>query len=290
VKGDVIIVHAAATPAVGASIRMRLDPAMVDAGTTVAVPARIENPTDTEQCVVLLVQGLPGAWCPPAQVVQLGAGAGAEVTFHLTPPLGTTPGRYLWTLTAESPEAPLQAADSVLTVRRPPATRPPAPPRRRRHRSPVLVALTVVVVLIALIAVKVALREPEPVRPLSLAALLAEPERAANVARMNRPPGPVRVAGTVFLTGDAPARPVRATVFALSLANLSGADRTLRRTGHRVRIRGNDWTADLPSGLYLVRFRSPGHRGGSVVVETLTSARTTLDPVRLSSAGTRSAP
>jgi hypothetical protein len=279
-----------APSAVGASIRMRLDPAAVDAGATVAVPTQVQNPTGIEQRVVLLVQGLPVAWCPPAQVLQLGAGATAEVVFHLTPPTGTAPGRYLWTLTAESPRAAMQGADSVLEVRRPPATRPPAPPHRRRARSRLLLTvLAVVAILIVLVAVKFAVREPEPGKSLSLAAVLARPERAANVARMNRPPGPVRVAGTVFLTGEAPARPVRATVYSLSLANLIGTDRPLRRTGHRVRIRGNDWTADLPSGLYLVRFRSPGHRGGSVVVDTLTSARTTLDPVRLSSAGTRPA-
>ncbi|GLY29481.1 NEW3 domain-containing protein [Kineosporia sp. NBRC 101731] len=275
-----------------ATLRVTAQEGTVDAGQTVVVRGTVQNLTGEEVRAVLLARGLPSSWCPPAQVLQLPGHNTAEVFVYLTPPAGTLPGRYLWTLTAQTSGAPVPVADSQLTVRRPPFTDRPQPPSgsarpaTRRPRVVAVIAVLLVALLLMVVAgVKVFTAASAGPRARTLAAIVDTADRDANVARMRRAPGPVRVQGTVFLDGGA-SSPITAFVRGLSRENLSGASARTGRTTYPVTISGHDWSADLPPGIYAIYFRSRGYSGACVMVETVTSARTTLAPVRLSAGGT----
>jgi hypothetical protein len=247
---------------------LQVDDAMVVAGGTAVAAGRVRNRTSDEIRVVLLAQGLPSSWCPPVQVLRLMANTTVDVFIYLNPPLGTAPGRYGWTLTAQTADRPLQAGNGELTVSRPPAApRRAEPRRRRRHRVAVVAALALVAVLVSLKLVSLHDGRPETLRR---TAMIQSSETTARSA------GPVEIRGTVVAPGR-----IRAAVARVSARNLMGEDQKATRTRYRVRFDGGNWRVSLPAGLYRVTFRRAGYEPESVMVNTLTNGSMTLAPLEL---------
>ena len=249
-------------------VDLHIDDAAVAAGGTAVVAGRVRNLSSGEIRVVLLAQGLPSPWCPPVQVLRLMGSSTVDVFIYLTPPLGTAPGRYGWTLTAQTADHPLQAANSELAVSRPPAAPKTAEPRRKRRRW--VAAAAALVVLAALISLKlVSLNSGRP-ETLRRTAMIQSSETTPRVK------GPVEVRGTVVARGR-----VRATVARVSAQNLTGQQKKAARTGYRVRFDGGNWRVSLPAGLYRITFVRAGYEPQSVMVNTLTNGPTTLPPLEL---------
>jgi hypothetical protein len=252
-----------AFPGLVGTLEIEVDDGWGSAGSTVIVPARVTNPGSHPVRVVLLVQGLAPSWCPPSQVLFLPAENTADVFLHLRPASGTQPGRYLWALTAQTPEHPLQAVTAQLLIRREP---PPATPPVRRHprrRRRILVAGAAGLLAVITAGVLVLTRHdrsPVPKPPTHHAV-------SPTPARTPRPtPLPVAVAGTV-LAGEVGR--ITVTVVRLTLDDLSDQGHT---TGTPVRakvtIKGKQWTTSLPAGVYGMTFRQKGSEPASIVVDT----------------------
>ena len=232
------------------------------AGSTVIVPAQVTNAGSEPVQVVLLIQGLAPAWCPPPQVVLLPGGNTADVFLHLRPPPGTPAGRYLWALTVQTAHHPMQAVTTELVVHRdpPPVSTPPG-----RRRRPVVVAVGLLALATA--ATLVAVLAHRPSAPESL------PRRVSPVRPTATPTPvvgssaePVALAGTV-LAGEVGR--VRVSVVRFTLDDLSDLGRAsgtpVKAT---VRVKGKQWTTTLPPGIYGMTFRQKGFQPSSIVVDT----------------------
>jgi hypothetical protein len=250
-------------------VDLRVDDAAVAAGGTAVVAGRVRNLSSSEVRVVLLAQGLPSAWCPPVQVLRLMENTTVDVFIYLTPPLGTAPGRYGWTLTAQTADRPLQAANGELAVSRPAAAPKAAEPRKKRSRRWVA-ATAVLAVMAVLVSLKlVALREGRP-ESLRRTAMIQSSELTAGGH------GPVEIRGTVVASGR-----IRASLTRVSAQNLTGQEKKASRTRYRVRFDGGNWKVSLPPGLFRVTFRGAGYEPQSVLVNTLTNGSMTLAPLEL---------
>ena len=249
-------------------VELHVDDAAIAAGGTAVVAGRVRNLSANEIRVVLLAQGLPSAWCPPVQVLRLMENSTVDVFIYLTPPLGTAPGRYGWTLTAQTADHPLQAANGELAVSRPPAAPKTAEPLRKRRRWVAATAvLAALAVLISLKLVSLNNGQPETLRR---TAMIQSSETTPRVR------GPVEVRGTVVAPGR-----IRASVARVSAQNLTGQEKKAERTRYRVRFDGGNWRVSLPAGLYRVTFSRAGYEPQSVMVNTLTNGPTTLAPLEL---------
>jgi len=97
-------------------------------------------------------------------------------------------------------------------------------------------------------------------------------------------PGRVEINGTIFVAGAQPVEPVRVTVAALPFDGISDPGhkaKTLKGAKNKVTVKGNNWTAKLLPGLYVLTFSKPGYTAESVMVNTFGSTAATLPVVQL---------
>lgn len=274
-------------------LQIELDPNIVDAGATAVVSARVTNLVDQEVRVVLQVRGLPLAWCPPAQVLTLPATNTAKVFQHITPPPGTPPGRYQWTLTAETAHRPMQGATSELTVRRPQLQ--PARARPQKKRWPWLVPVVAVVVLAVVLAAVLFLRQPKSSRSSSAAptptaissaarpsASSSKPASTQSPTPMASPP-PLPVSGTIQAENAQFARDVEVYSTRLDLVGLSSLGSGKRKPVRQLspEVKGKRWTLDLEPGVHAMTFQMPGYQPQTIVVDTGLLEFVPVPPVKL---------
>ena len=245
-------------PSLVGAVGLTVDGGTGSAGDTVIIPARVTNPGADQVRAVLTVQGLSPSWCPPTQVLLLPAGNTAEVFLHLRPAPGTPPGRYLWALTVQTAEHPLQAVTSELLVCREPV---PVKPRPRRSRRRLLVAagalLSVIVAVVVVLTREHHAPEPKPVIHQNVS---PEPQPSAVTAP------PVALTGTI-LAGDVGV--ITVAVVRLTLDDLSDQGHaTGLRVKAKVTITGKQWTTSLPAGVYGMTFTQKGYEPASIVVDT----------------------
>ncbi|GAB3248712.1 COG1470 family protein [Kineosporia babensis] len=251
-------------------LRIEVDDALVDAGGTAVVPGRVTNLSDQPVRVVLLAQGFPREWCPSPQVLLLSEKKTANVFVYLTPPPGTPVGRYLWSLTAQTAQHPMQAATAELTVRRPQPDPVRASPKSRRR--PWLVALTVLAVLVGAVSVAQLVREPgQAVRSeLQHAQTREEPREETWMEAPSVKPAPMEIRGEIQAEGVQNPDRVTLEVTALTLAGISdlGHLHPRRAVPRPVTVRGKHWTTRVTPGLYAMKFSREGHESQTILVDT----------------------
>jgi hypothetical protein len=269
----------------GVRPRIDLDDGRTWPGSAVTAEARVTMAGSAEVQAVIQVQGLEPAWCPPPQVVTVVPGVTTRLYVKLTPPPGTPPGRYLWSLTAQVPDQPMLAVTAELQVGRPPATAP-APRRSRWRPIALLLATAIGTLLLAVTALtrlapaRLPWAHPSATRP------APAPTAPGLRHRIPRPrpgaPAPsvsataeelVRLHGTV-LVGEEKV-PTRITVIRLTLDDLAGVGPSRRSAsaGRRARavgteVHGEHWSLSLPPGLYGLTFSKRGFTSESIVVAT----------------------
>ncbi|GAB6897072.1 COG1470 family protein [Kineosporia succinea] len=247
-----------------AVLDLDVDDRAVDAGQTVVVPARVRNLTAQPVRVVLLAQGLPAAWCPPAQVLNLTGHNTAEIFLYLSPAIGTPPGRYAWALTAQTAHRPMQAAVGELEVRRAEPEPLPRRPKQKQPWWPVLVGAVAIMLIMTSIAFAVALHTEKPTQlPQSTSRRTQRPE-----AESTRDDGYVRVVGTILVDGTADTTGVKGTARQLGPDGLKDLGRQERPEPSPMepRVRGKRWEVKLDGGIYALTFSKPGYAPETVVV------------------------
>ncbi|MBT0768201.1 hypothetical protein KIH74_04660 [Kineosporia sp. J2-2] len=274
-------------------LRLEVADRLVEAGTTVVVPGRVTNLTDEPLRTVILAQGLPAGWCPPAHVLTLPAHNSAEVFVYLTPPTGTPVGCYPWALTAQTTQQPMQAVNAELGVRRPspppPETARPGHPRRRWIVVSVALGMAT-----AVAAVLVLLRPDTLFRPLERALVLKPPRGSTGSGTTPTPtptesptyrgPSEVSVSIAVQADGAQDVKGIRVELTKLNLNSLSNASQgqTEDHTVPDQVVNGTPWTTTLPPGLYALTFTKTGYEPEQVVLDVTSANPATLPDVQLS--------
>jgi hypothetical protein len=264
-------------------LEIDLDDGQTWSGSSATIEARVTNPAPDEVQAVFRVQGLEPAWCPAPQVVTVVPGTETRLYLKLTPPAGTPPGRYLWSLTAEVPDRQMLALTAALRVDRPkPAV--VVPVRSRRRKFTLLLLLAMVVILAGVIALSLLVPSRMPwggdttatgPAPRVTAGPSAGPRPSSTVSP-TAAAELVRIQGTV-LVEDGPGA-IRITVVRLSADDLNGvrpsSGHTVlpETTGTDKNGQGKKWSLSLAPGLYGLTFSKPGYTTESIVVTTAEAA------------------
>jgi len=276
-------------------LEIDLDDGQACSGSSVTIEARVTTPAREEVQAVFRVQGLEPAWCPAPQVVAVVPGAQTRLYLKLTPPAGTPPGRYLWSLTAEVPDRQMLAMTAAVQVDRP---KPVAvtPPRSRRRLFTLLLA-GMVVILAGVSALSLLAPSRMPWGPDTAALrpaphLTAGPRAGGPTARPSSSTAAraavtelVQLHGTM-LVEEGPGA-IRITVIRLSADDLNGVSPSPGRTvlpettGTNKNGQGKTWSLSLPPGLYGLTFSKPGYTSESIVVTTAEAATIPPPQVRL---------
>jgi hypothetical protein len=228
---------------------------------------------------------LEPAWCPAPQVVAVVPGTQTRLYLKLTPPAGTPPGRYLWSLTAEVPDRQMLALTAALLVERPkPAVVVPRRSRRRKFTLLLLVAMVVILAGVIALSLLAPSRTPwgrdttapRPAPAVTRPPVVGPTARPSGAAAPTAAAELVQIQGTV-LVEDGPGA-IRITVVRLSADDLNGvrpsSARTLppETTGTNKNGQGKKWSLSLAPGLYGLTFSKPGYTSESIVVTTAEAA------------------